>query len=90
MLEAEPSLAAHVSQADLPWSWRADAGSGLAGQVSSLSSLTKLTLRDQSSVLGEASMLDALRQLSGLQSLQCLDNTMQMLLINAVPAAGHG
>ncbi len=57
MLAAEPLLAAHVSQADLrchpamPWS--------AADVVSSLSSLTKLTLRDQDSVLGHAGMLDA-------------------------------
>ena len=85
MLETEPSLAAYMVQAELPWSWRAGAGSGLARQVSSLSSLTKLTLRDQNLLLVGPSMLDALRQLSGLQSLQCLDNAMQMLLINSVP-----
>ena len=51
----------------MPWSRYA--GSSLADQVSSLSSLTKLTLRDQFSVLGEAGMLDALRQLSVLRFL---------------------
>ena len=47
MLEAEPSLAAHVSQAELPESRSANAGRNLADQVSSLSSLTKLTLTSQ-------------------------------------------
>ena len=106
MLEAEPSLAAHVSQTELPGSWSADAGSSLANQVRSLSSLTKLTLNnrhtergeltivnalftlrvnDQDSVLGGAGMLDALRQLSALQSLHCPGDVMQTLLVNSVP-----
>ena len=85
MLEAEPSLAAHVSQAALAWS--ADAGSGLADQLSSLSSLTKLVLHSQDSVLREAGMLDALRQLSLLQSLHCSASVMQLLLVNSVPSS---
>ena len=88
MLKAEPSLAAHVSQANLRcvlWPWSADAGSGLVDEVSSLSSLTQLTLPVQGSVLGQAGMLDALRQLSVLQSLFCLGDDMQTLLVNAVP-----
>ena len=52
VLEEEPSLAAHVSQAELSWPWRADDRSGLVDQVSSLSSLTKLTLRVQASAQG--------------------------------------
>ena len=84
MLEAEPSLAAHVSQATLAWG--ADAGRSLADQVSSLSSLTKLMLHSQDLVLGKAGMLDALRQLSLLQSLHCSANVMQMLLVESVPS----
>eukprot|EP00891_Asterochloris_glomerata_P003282 jgi/Astpho2/3282/Aster-08046 len=57
MLEAEPSLAAHVSQAELPGTWSADAGSGLADQVSSLSSLTKLTLNNKHTEQGEVTSL---------------------------------
>ena len=92
MLEAEPSLAAYVSQANLRWDmpstpWSAGAGSGLADLVSSLSRLTKLTLGNKDSVLGEAGMLDALRQLSGLQSLHCPGDVMQTLLVNSVPCS---
>ena len=54
-------------------------------QVISLSSLTKLMMPAPCSVLDPAGMLDALRQLSGLQSLQCQDNVMQGLLVNSVP-----
>ena len=85
-LEAEPSLAAHVSQATL--ARFADAGrlsslsSSWADQVSSLSSLTKLTLRDRDS---DAGMLNTLRQLSALQSLHCQGNAMQTLLVNSIP-----
>ena len=71
-LVAEPSLAAHVSKANLrcdSLEWSADAGSDWVDQVSSMSSLTELTLPAIYSVLGQAGMLDALRQLSGLQSL---------------------
>ena len=85
MLAAEPALAAHVSQATLAWG--AGAGSSLADQVSSLSSLTKLTLRNRDSPLGAAGMLDALRQLSALQSLHCLASAMRMLLVNSVPSS---
>ena len=90
MLEAEPSLAAHVSQAGVGCGtpavlWDADAGSGLADQVSSLSSLTRLMLPGL--VLREAGMLDALRQLSALQSLFCLAGVMQTLLDNSVPSS---
>ena len=46
-----------------------------------MSSLTKRTLPTLDSVLGQAGMLDALLQLSGLQSLQCQDNVMQMLSV---------
>ena len=84
MLVAEPSLAAHISQAELPWSTHTDAGRSLADHVSSLSNLTKLTLR---SVLRDARMLDALRQLSGLQSLHCSAGVLQRLLINSVPSS---
>ena len=87
MLEAEPSLAAHILQAELPCSADADAGRSLAEHVSSLSNLTKLTLRNQESVLGEAGMLDALRQLSGLQSLYCLPIVMRRLLVRSVPSS---
>ena len=80
MLEAEPSLAALVSQA-----WGADAVSGWADQVSSLSSLTMLALNKRRSALGDAGMLDALRQLSALQSLHCPGDVMQTLLVKAVP-----
>ena len=80
MLEAEPSLAAHVSQAR-------SANAGLADQITSLSSLTKLTLYNQDSELKEAGVLDALRQLSGLQSLRCLDSVVQMLLVDSVPGS---
>ena len=85
MLAAEPLLAAHVSQADLrchpamPWN--------AADVASSLSSLTKLTLRDQDSVLGHAGMLDALRQLSALQCLHCPGDVMQTLLAKSVPCS---
>ena len=88
MLEAEPALAAHVSQAELEWS--ENGGSGLADQVSRLSSLTRLTLPIQGSVPGEGSllggagMLDALRQLSALQSLSCMGHVMKTLLVNSV------
>ena len=85
MLEAEPSLGAHVSQAALPRS--IVMGSSLADQVSSLSSLTKLALRNQDSALGESGMLDALRQLSVLQSLCCPGGVMQRLLVNSVPSS---
>ena len=87
LLEAEPALAAHVSQATLPWSWSVGAGSSLADQVSSLSSLTKLTLGNRDSPLGAAGMLDALRQLSALQSLHCLADVMQTLLVSSVPSS---
>ena len=83
MLEAEPSLAAHISQAALAWG--ADAGSGWADQVSGLSSLTKLTLCDQDSALGEAGMLNALRHLSALHFLQCQGDVLQTLLVESVP-----
>ena len=89
MLEAEPSLAAHVSQADLrchpSYPSFADAGSSLVDQVSSLSSLTQLILPTHDSLLGKAGMLDALRQLSALQSLFCMGHDMQTLLVNSVP-----
>ena len=66
-----------------------DAGSGLADKVSSLSSLTKLTLHHAAIFpipgLGEAGMLDALRQLSALQALRCPNDVMQTLLVNSVP-----
>ena len=83
MLRAEPLLAAHVSEARLPWGARA--GSSSMDQVSSLSSLTKLTLFNRDSVLGEAGKLDALRQLSALQSLDCQGDVMQTLLAKSVP-----
>ena len=86
MLEAEPSLAAHVSQADLrSWAGSADVSSSLADQVSNLRRLTHLTLLIQGSVLGQAGMLDALRQLSELQSLLCMGHIMQALLVTSVP-----
>ena len=77
-LEAEPSLAAHVSQAQLTWGAN-------AGRVRGLSSLTKLTLFHRDSRLGEAGKLDTLRQLPALQSLRCQGNVMQTLLVNSVP-----
>ena len=60
-------------------------------QVSSLGSITKLTLPDRVSVadagmLEEAGMLDTLQQLM-LQSLCCLGNDMQMLLVHSVPSS---
>ena len=87
MLEADPTLAAHVSQAALPCSWSRAATSSLADQVSSLSGLTKLTLPDRgfwqdAGLLAEAGMLDALQQLSMLQSLCCLGDDMQTLLVH--------
>ena len=88
MLVAEPSLAVHVSQANLRCdflAWSADASSGWADHVSTLSSLTELVLPIKNSVLGQAGMLDALRQLSGLQSLSCLGDDMQTLLVSSVP-----
>ena len=90
MLEAEPTLAAHVSQAALPCVWSRNASSSLADQVSSLSGITKLTLPRRYSVqdaglLAEAGLLDALRQLSMLQSLCCLGDGMQTLLVHSVP-----
>ena len=90
MLEAEPTLAAHVSQAALPGVWSRHASSSLAHQVSSLSGITKLTLPSRLSVqdaglLAEAGMLDALQQLSTLQSLCCLGDDMQTLLVHSVP-----
>ena len=91
MLEAEPSLAAHVSYVNLECdpsrAGSAYVGSGLADQVSSLSSLTRLILPYRYSVLGQAGMLDALRQLSGLQSLFCMGPDMQTLLVNLVPCS---
>ena len=87
MLEADPVLPAHVSQASLSWSASDDADSSLADQVSSLSGLTKLELGNRDSPLGAAGMLDALRQLSALQSLHCLASAMRMLLVNAVPSS---
>ena len=85
MLEAEPMLAAHVSQASLPWDLHADAGSGLVDQVSSMSSVTRLNLPVLASVRGKPGMLDALRQLSALQSLLCVGTDMQTVLVNSVP-----
>ena len=76
-----PALAAHVLEAALPHRWSA----GLADQVGSLSSLTDLTLPAQDPVLGQAGMMDALRQLSGLQSLSCLGSDLQTLLAKSVP-----
>ena len=87
MLVAEPSLAVHVSQANLRCdflAWSAGAGSGWADHVSTFSSLTKLVLPIKHSVLEQAGMLDALRQLSGLQSLACLGDDLQTLLVNSV------
>ena len=84
MLVAEPSLAAHISGAAL--SRRADAGSSVADQVSRLSSLTKLVLHYRP-VLGEAGTLDALRQLSALQSLRCVGDILQTLLVSSVPSS---
>ena len=77
-------LAVHVSQAALPCDWSADASSSFADQVSSLSRLTELTLPIQGSVLGRAGTLDALRQLSMLQSLSCRGDDLQTLLVNSV------
>ena len=90
MLEAEAALAAHVSQAALPSLWSRTASSSLADQVSSLSGVTKLTLPNRgfwqdAGLLGQAGMLDALRQLSMLQSLCCLGDDMQTLLVHSVP-----
>ena len=87
MLCFEPSLAAHVSEVGL--AWRADTSGRFAGQVSSLSSLTRLTLSIDDPVLEAACMLHALRQLSVLQSLRCLAGDMQTLLEDSIPAAGH-
>ena len=92
MLVAEPSLTAHVAQANLTFgielTWGAD-DSGLACQVSSL---TRLVLSHNSvlygaRVLRRAGMLDALRQLPVLQSLVCLDDDMQTLLVHSVPGS---
>ena len=83
MLWAEPSLAAHVSEAKLEWG--ADTSRRLAGHVSSLSSLTKLMLPSHDPVLESAGMLHVLRQLSLLQSLNCLADIMQTLLEDSVP-----
>ena len=85
MLEAEPALAAHVSQAALPHSWSAFAGSALADQISRLSSLTHLRLPVRDPALEKAGMLDALRQLPTLQSLFCMGHNMQTLLLHSVP-----
>ena len=53
-----------------------------------MSGLTKLMLYGQLSlVLGEAGMLDALRRLSALQSLHCIGDILQTLLVNAVPSS---
>ena len=52
-----------------------------------MSSLTQLTLPIQGSVLGQAGMLDALQQLSELQSLICMGHIMQTLLVNSVPCS---
>ena len=81
MLAAEPTLAAHISEARLARD--ADAGSSLAAQVSRRSGLTKLMLYNRS-VLREAGTLDALRQLSVLQSLHCNGGILQMMLINSI------
>ena len=95
MLVAEPSLTAHVAQADSSFgtelTWGAD-DSGLARQVSSMSSLTRLLLSHNSGLYGarvlkRAGMLDALRQLPVLLSLICLDDDMQTLLVNSVPGS---
>ena len=80
MLQAEPSLAGHVSQA-----WGGHDFSSLVDLPSSLSSLTKLTLTHEDSVQGKAGLLEALRQLSALQSLHCWGTVMQTLLVNSVP-----
>ena len=85
ILEAEPLLAAHISDATL--SRHIPACGSLADQVSRLSGLTKLTLRDWGSVLREAGMLDALRQPSVLQSLHCSGHILQTLLVNSVPSS---
>ncbi len=85
MLEGQSALAALVSQAELPCGWEANPSSGFADQVSSLSSLTKLTLPTRFPVLREAGMLDSLRQLSALQSLCCCSDDMQTLLVHSVP-----
>ena len=89
MLKAEPSLAAHVSQAALPWGWIADAGSGLAGQVSSFTCLTKLTLRNRTRCWGKQACWTPCSSCQGCSPCSAWATTCRRCWSIQSPTAGH-